>query len=219
MRSKNRLLLTGTPLQNNLAELWSLLNFLLPEIFNDLAIFEAWFDAKQVQSSEGKKKFFEQEQEKRVIATLREILSPFMLRRLKESVCPEIPPMKEVIIYAPLTAIQFDLYQAVIKRDLAACYKTKEEPILVDIDGVRPKRKCAQKMDLNKVYEDHRINAMEEDSTDYDLSLFHSNAVSKKIVKKEDIQEWENYTNVNEENVQYLIRLNWGNSNFFCSTL
>jgi ATP-dependent DNA helicase len=42
--SVNRLLLTGTPLQNNLAELWSLLNFLLPDIFDDLASFQAWFD-------------------------------------------------------------------------------------------------------------------------------------------------------------------------------
>ena len=40
----NRLLLTGTPLQNNLTELWSLLNFLLPNIFDDLDSFQAWFD-------------------------------------------------------------------------------------------------------------------------------------------------------------------------------
>uniref|UniRef100_A0A7N6F5V7 Helicase, lymphoid specific n=1 Tax=Anabas testudineus TaxID=64144 RepID=A0A7N6F5V7_ANATE len=40
----NKLLLTGTPLQNNLAELWSLLNFLLPEVFDDLKSFESWFD-------------------------------------------------------------------------------------------------------------------------------------------------------------------------------
>ena len=40
----NRLLLTGTPLQNNLTELWSLLNFLLPDIFDDLDSFQAWFD-------------------------------------------------------------------------------------------------------------------------------------------------------------------------------
>jgi ATP-dependent DNA helicase len=41
--SANRLLLTGTPLQNNLAELWSLLNFLLPDIFDDLDMFQSWF--------------------------------------------------------------------------------------------------------------------------------------------------------------------------------
>uniref|UniRef100_A0AC11C5C9 Helicase, lymphoid specific n=1 Tax=Ovis aries TaxID=9940 RepID=A0AC11C5C9_SHEEP len=40
----NKLLLTGTPLQNNLSELWSLLNFLLPDVFDDLKSFESWFD-------------------------------------------------------------------------------------------------------------------------------------------------------------------------------
>mmetsp|Transcript_5507 Transcript_5507/g.23392 ORF Transcript_5507/g.23392 Transcript_5507/m.23392 type:complete len:321 (-) Transcript_5507:1574-2536(-) len=42
--SANRLLITGTPLQNDLSELWSLLNFLLPEVFDDLSAFESWFE-------------------------------------------------------------------------------------------------------------------------------------------------------------------------------
>ena len=46
MKSRYRLLLTGTPLQNNLHELWSLLNFLLPEIFQSSTDFDEWFDLK-----------------------------------------------------------------------------------------------------------------------------------------------------------------------------
>ena len=43
-KTTNRLLLTGTPLQNNLHELWSLLNFLLPDVFNSADDFDSWFD-------------------------------------------------------------------------------------------------------------------------------------------------------------------------------
>lgn len=45
-KSANRLLLTGTPLQNNLHELWALLNFLLPDVFNSADDFDSWFSAK-----------------------------------------------------------------------------------------------------------------------------------------------------------------------------
>ena len=46
----------GTPLQNNLSELWSLLNFLLPEIFDDLDVFTAWFRVEEFQNSEAEHK-------------------------------------------------------------------------------------------------------------------------------------------------------------------
>ena len=44
LKADNRLLLSGTPLQNNLTELWSLLHFILPDIFQDLQTFQTWFD-------------------------------------------------------------------------------------------------------------------------------------------------------------------------------
>ena len=148
----NRLLLTGTPLQNNLAELWSLLNFLLPEIFDDLAVFESWFDVKELQDEEGTMKFLQQEEEKNVVASLREILKPFMLRRVKTDVCLEIPPKKEIIVYAPLTELQRDLYKAVLNRDLQILCKIEDDPLIVDIDGVRPKRKCVLNKSCDAIY-------------------------------------------------------------------
>ncbi len=47
-KSTNRLLLTGTPLQNNLHELWALLNFLLPDVFNSSEDFDEWFSTNDV---------------------------------------------------------------------------------------------------------------------------------------------------------------------------
>ena len=96
-QSANRLLLTGTPLQNNLSELWSLLNFLLPEIFDDLRVFESWFDAKDMhEDMEERKRVMAQEQQSSILTTLHQILTPFLLRRVKTDVDLEIPPKKEV---------------------------------------------------------------------------------------------------------------------------
>ncbi|CAB5387945.1 unnamed protein product [Rhizophagus irregularis] len=61
-QSANRLLLTGTPLQNNLAELWSLLNFLLPDIFDDLDSFQDWFDFSMLHEQGGESRILANEQ-------------------------------------------------------------------------------------------------------------------------------------------------------------
>jgi len=52
-KTQHKILLTGTPLQNNLHELWSLLNFLLPELFNNSEVFDEWFNSSAIESSDG----------------------------------------------------------------------------------------------------------------------------------------------------------------------
>ena len=97
MKSKNRLLLTGTPLQNNLHELWSLLNFLLPEIFSSSDDFDEWFDL----GSKANEGLTDQEKEiknNEVIKKLHKILRPFMLRRIKREVEKSLLPKIEMHI-------------------------------------------------------------------------------------------------------------------------
>lgn len=74
--STNRLLLTGTPLQNNMTELWSLLNFILPTIVTDLALFESWFDPTLLDSSNVKEKIVEAEEKDQIITTLHKVEMP-----------------------------------------------------------------------------------------------------------------------------------------------
>ncbi|XP_033331654.1 lymphoid-specific helicase [Megalopta genalis] len=195
-KSMNRLLLTGTPLQNNLAELWSLLNFLLPEIFDDLAVFESWFDAKELQNTEGTKKLLQREQEKHVLASLREILKPFMLRREKIHVCADIPPKKEVIVYAPLTELQHDLYLAVLNRDIKMISKIEEPSIYTD-DGKRRKRRCVLRNMANDKY---GRNNMEEEN-------LQGNSYQKSDSSHKTLSIWKEYTNVTERNQEFLLNI------------
>jgi ATP-dependent DNA helicase len=117
-KAANRLLLTGTPLQNNLAELWSLLNFLLPDIFDDLNCFQQYFDFTAVGEHSGNEKILAQEREQSVLSTLHQILTPFLLRRLKSDVELKIPPKKEVMVYAPISPLQAKLYKAVLEENI-----------------------------------------------------------------------------------------------------
>ncbi|CAG8529973.1 4347_t:CDS:10 [Diversispora eburnea] len=117
-QSANRLLLTGTPLQNNLAELWSLLNFLLPDIFDDLDSFQDWFDFSALHEQDGETRILAKEQSNEVITNLHKILKPFLLRRLKSDVEYDLPKKKEYLLYAPLTLQQKEIYDAILSRKI-----------------------------------------------------------------------------------------------------
>lgn len=78
----HRLLLTGTPLQNKLPELWALLNFLLPSIFKSCSTFEQWFNAPF--ATTGEKVELNEEETILIIRRLHKVLRPFLLRRLKK---------------------------------------------------------------------------------------------------------------------------------------
>merc|ERR1719342_1954568 len=131
--SANRLLLTGTPLQNNLSELWSLLNFLLPEIFDDLRVFESWFNAKDLHENQDEMvRVVAQEQQNSILSTLHQILTPFLLRRVKTDVDLQIPPKKEVLVYCPMSEKQEEMYRHIVEKTIDEYMKrddVKEEAL------------------------------------------------------------------------------------------
>jgi ATP-dependent DNA helicase len=67
---------TGTPLQNNLGELWSLLNFLLPDVFSDVRDFESWFDFGGIGQAGGEAAIVAQEQRNKVSLTSPLVCTP-----------------------------------------------------------------------------------------------------------------------------------------------
>lgn len=109
----NKILITGTPLQNNLKELWSLLNFIMPSIFNDFESFNKWFDYDDISSSvAGDTHNLITKMNESLLENLHSILEPFMLRRLKKDVFKngELPLKKEFLINCPLDLRQKRLY-------------------------------------------------------------------------------------------------------------
>jgi len=102
----NKLILTGTPLQNNLVELWSLMNFLYPEIFTTCDPFEKHFDLT------------ENIIDKVFLGKTQKLLELFMLRRFKQEVEKLIPEKLETKVYCPLSKVQTFWYKAILLKDV-----------------------------------------------------------------------------------------------------
>ncbi|QIX00636.1 hypothetical protein AMS68_006153 [Peltaster fructicola] len=124
-QSANRLLITGTPLQNNLAELWSLLHFLMPNIFDKLESFEAWFDFSALKEKNGYEQILSEDRKKNLVASLHAILKPFLLRRVKADVETSLPKKREYVLYAPLTQTQRELYHEILEGNSRAYLENK----------------------------------------------------------------------------------------------
>ena len=120
--ARHRLLLTGTPLQNNLMELWSLLYFLMPQgliqdgqsSFAGHADFQSWFSNPMEKAIEGGEVM--DEETKQTVAKLHTILRPYLLRRLKAEVETQMPGKTESIIYCRLSKRQRFLYDDFMSR-------------------------------------------------------------------------------------------------------
>ncbi|TFK04858.1 acidic mammalian chitinase-like [Platysternon megacephalum] len=123
------LLLTGTPVQNNLQELYSLLSFIEPDIFPKEQVEEF------VQCYHGIEK------ESKSAKELHSLLQPFLLRRVKAEVAAELPKKVEVVLYHGMSALQRKYYKAILMKDLDAFEneagrKVKLQNVLIQL------RKC-----------------------------------------------------------------------------
>jgi len=115
IQASNRLLLSGTPIQNNLDELWSLLNFVNPVIFDDLTVFQSWFGFRNIGQTRKNKRGMDgtkeesillEQRKNQTVSKLHEILRPFLLRRIKKDVLTDMPPKKELVVYAGMSKLQ-----------------------------------------------------------------------------------------------------------------
>lgn len=106
--SRGRLLITGTPLQNNLQELWALLNFILPDVFSSSEDFDEWFKSKEGDEPDA------------IVKQLHKVLRPFLLRRVKSDVEHSLLPKKEINLYVGMTEMQRKWYRMLLEKDIDA---------------------------------------------------------------------------------------------------
>ncbi|EKX48003.1 hypothetical protein GUITHDRAFT_59278, partial [Guillardia theta CCMP2712] len=111
----NRLLITGTPLQNNLHELWSLLNILFPDVLHSSEMFDAGFRINQLYHNSSSQGVVDAA----LIECAHSLLESLMLRRLKRDVLSqELPPKIEKKIVVPLSEMQRFVYAGILKQDI-----------------------------------------------------------------------------------------------------
>lgn len=117
---RHRFALTGTPIENSLSELWSIFDFLMPGLLS---------------TNKGFKERYEQPiasgQDKRVMARLKKMIRPFILRRTKAEVLKELPDKIEKVIYSRMGAEQEKLYQANLQKLLLSLKQQSQEEFAV----------------------------------------------------------------------------------------
>ena len=112
-KARRKLLLTGTPLQNDIMEIWSYLHFLMPNLFYSNEEFREWFHTQFYNAIHNNASL-----NKQIIQSLHSILRPFLLRRLKKDVEKQLPSKKEHILFCELSRRQKYLYDEYINTDI-----------------------------------------------------------------------------------------------------
>lgn len=105
INSNHRLALTGTPIENNLSELWSIFDYLMPGFLGEYDYFKSIYEKPIVK-----------DEDKKAEKELSQIISPFILRRLKKNVLKDLPNKNEEIIYTKMSGKQAQIYNANVQK-------------------------------------------------------------------------------------------------------
>jgi SNF2 family DNA or RNA helicase len=144
---QHRILMTGTPLQNNTGELWALLNFIEPAKFPDAEKFAARYGNMQTQDQ---------------VESLQRRIAPHLLRRVKEDVAKDIPPKMETIIDVELTTMQKQYYRAIFEHNHGFLMQSTKGALPKLMNIQMELRKCCNHPFLISGVEQKELEELEE---------------------------------------------------------
>ena len=111
LRTPNRMILSGTPMQNNLVELWSLFDFVFPMRLGTLVNFRNQFEIPIRQGGYGNASNLQVQTAFKCAETLKDAISPYLLQRFKIDVAADLPRKSEQVLFCRLTKVQREAYQ------------------------------------------------------------------------------------------------------------
>ncbi|OJD19026.1 hypothetical protein AJ78_00977 [Emergomyces pasteurianus Ep9510] len=137
LRTAHRLILSGTPMQNNLTELWSLFDFVFPMRLGTLVNFRNQFEFPIRQGGYANASNLQVQTAAKCAETLKDAISPYLLQRFKIDVAADLPKKSEQVLFCKLTKIQRSAYEAFLgSNEMASILRGRREA-LYGIDLLR----------------------------------------------------------------------------------
>ncbi|KAK7213417.1 hypothetical protein V2G26_020595 [Clonostachys chloroleuca] len=137
LNTRNRVILSGTPVQNNLTELWSLFDFISPARLGTLLEFREQFEIPIKHGGYANASNFQVVQAEQRAEILKGAISKYLLQRLKVDVATDLPEKTEQVLFCKLTDRQRDAYERFLKSDEVSQILNKQRQSLYGIDVLR----------------------------------------------------------------------------------
>ena len=137
LRTANRIILSGTPMQNNLVELWSLFDFVFPMRLGTLVNFRQQFEIPIRQGGYANASNLQVQTAMQCAETLKETISPYLLQRFKADVASDLPKKSEQVLFCKLTRFQRDIYENFLASDDLKAIMDGKRQILYGVDILR----------------------------------------------------------------------------------
>jgi DNA excision repair protein ERCC-6 len=137
LRTHNRVILSGTPMQNNLTELWSLFDFIFPMRLGTLVNFRNQFEIPIKQGGYANASNLQVETAMKCAETLKDTISPYLLQRFKVDVAADLPKKSERVLFCKLTKLQRDAYEWFLASDDMKSIMSGKRQALYGVDILR----------------------------------------------------------------------------------